>query len=535
LSTNFGFDFWAFYRVQTSYDTVLYPSYTHSQTHPDRLAAIGSLFGLNPTPSQRCRVLELGCGNGSNLLPMAWTLPESEFAGIDLASRPIASGQEMIDELGLKNVRLVNGNLTEINAEWGQFDYILAHGLYSWVPRDVQECLLNICQKQLSPNGMAFVSYNALPGCHLRNMVRDMMMFHVRGFESPDEKVRQSMALLRFLADAQDSRDEYRLWMKAELARIREHDEGHLFHDELADLNEPLYFTQFMQRATRHGLQYVGEADFYEMSDHIFNASTRQILAGLGRDRLLREQYLDFLKCRRFRQTLLCHQAARLNPEPLADRIAQFFIYSAAECTGGPLDLRPSVTCTFETPKGGKFDTDFDLGKAGLASLGTVWPRFLSFDDLFLQASDRLNAAGQGSVKPGEDPQTTRQRLCQFLLELFSAGIVEFRTSLPAMAHQVSPRPVASPVVRWQVQKGNVVTSLLHTAVNVEDEVGRFLLSQLDGTLNHEQLLDKLIALLKSRNAMIVTNGDESQARQEIGAQLEKNLVKLAQLGLLVG
>jgi tRNA G46 methylase TrmB len=67
----------------TAYDEVLYPSYTHNQTHPDRLATIATLFGLTPAPVERCRVLELGCGNGSNLVPMAYGLPGSEFVGID--------------------------------------------------------------------------------------------------------------------------------------------------------------------------------------------------------------------------------------------------------------------------------------------------------------------------------------------------------------------------------------------------------------------------------------------------------------------
>src|SRR5260221_7836775 len=178
----------------SSYDEVLYPSYTHSQTHPERLAVIGALLGLEPALPTRCRVLELGCGNGSNLVPMAWGLPRSEFVGIDLAGRPIAQGQSMVRELRLANVRLVHGNLTEITGEWGKFDYIIAHGLYSWVPPEVARQLLVICRTLLAAQGIAFVSYNALPGGHLRNLLREMMLFHVRGFEAPEERVKQAVA-----------------------------------------------------------------------------------------------------------------------------------------------------------------------------------------------------------------------------------------------------------------------------------------------------------------------------------------------------
>src|SRR3954462_4967292 len=167
------------------YDQVLYPSYTHGQTHPDRLAVISRLFGLQTPPVGGCRVLELGCGNGANLVPMAWGLPGSEFLGVDLAGEPIAQGQRMITDLALSNIRLVHGSITEIDERWGAFDYIIAHGFYSWVPADIQERLLTICQERLSPQGVAFVSYNAFPGGHLRNMLREMMLFHVRGCEAP--------------------------------------------------------------------------------------------------------------------------------------------------------------------------------------------------------------------------------------------------------------------------------------------------------------------------------------------------------------
>src|SRR5438067_633275 len=109
----------------TSYDRVLYPGYTHPQTHPDRLAVIGALFGLEPALVAHCRVLELGCGDGSNLVPMAGSLPGSEFIGIDLASRSISQGQQMVSELGLTNIRLIQGDIAEFNADVGKFDYII--------------------------------------------------------------------------------------------------------------------------------------------------------------------------------------------------------------------------------------------------------------------------------------------------------------------------------------------------------------------------------------------------------------------------
>ena len=510
----------------TVYDQVNYPSYTHPQTHPDRLAVIGALFGLNPTPVDRCRVLEVGCGDGTNLVPMAWASPQSTFVGMDLAARPIARAKQMVRELGLTNIRFECRDLSEFR-DPEQFDYIIAHGIFSWVPHEVQESLLQLCHSALRPEGIAFVSYNAQPGGHLREMLREMMRFHVRGLESADERVAQAKALVKFLAEAQETQDEYRLWLKAELTRVLEHAAGHLYHDDLAEINEPLYFTQFMERASRHGLNYLGEADYFEMSDHVFSDSVRKTLDRLAQNRWLREQYLDFLKCRRFRQTLLCHQETSLSPAPRAEMIRGFYISSNAKCVTGQEQLQRGVNQVFETAKGAKCQTDFPAGKAALGALGAVWPMPVHFSELVADVTQRLRARGIS-----EDSNTDRSReLADFLLRIYEGGVVEFRTWLPPIARSISERPMTSPLVRWQAKRGDFVTSLFHLAVKMEDEIGKHLLVSLDGTRDSNVLLEELWALIKSRGAF---QGTEKAARDELQINLRKNLEKLSRMGLLV-
>lgn len=513
----------------SNYDAVLYPSYTHGQTHPDRLSIIGTLFGLRPAPVDQCRMLELGCGNGTNLVPMAWGLPKSDFVGIDLAGRPIARGAQMITELGVSNIRLVQGDLAAIDASWGRFDYIVAHGLYSWVPLQVQERIFWICRNLLAPEGVAFISYNALPGCHLRNMLREMLLFHVEDFQSPEERMQQARALMRFLAGAQETRDEYRLWMKSELERIAEHSDGHLYHDELAEINEPLYFTQFIKRAASHDLQYLGEADYFEMSDYVFSEAVRQTLAKLARNRILREQYLDFLKCRRFRQTLLCHREAKVRAQAQADPVAGFLISLSSGLGDQATDDRTGGKSEFQTARGARFETDFALGKTALGMLEAVQPFPIRFEELFERALAQLRTeAGK------EDREALREALCSFLLQLYAGGIVEFRATHPRAVTNVSPRPVANPVARWQIKDGEFVTSAFHMAVKVEDEIGRSLLSWLDGSLDQKELLEKVWLLLKTKDALILDDGKETAARRKVELTLVKNLEKLARLGLLV-
>ena len=190
----------------TAYDAVRYPNHPHVQTHPDRLATLATLFGMSPAPVERCRVLELGAGDGDNLIPMAFGLPHSEFTGIDFAAGPVADGARVIERLGLGNIRLLAMDLMEVGEDFGEFDYIIAHGLYSWAPAEVREHMLALCRRHLAPAGVAFISYNAYPGCHIRQMLREIMLYHTAGMEDPEESCGKRARCSRWFARRTPSR-----------------------------------------------------------------------------------------------------------------------------------------------------------------------------------------------------------------------------------------------------------------------------------------------------------------------------------------
>ena len=137
--------------LRNTYDELPYESHAFPQTHPDRLSVIARLFGMQPAPLEGCRVLELGCGNGANIIAMAALMPDATFLGVDLSPRQIEVGQARIAELGLTNVELRAADLLEIENDLPVFDFIIAHGLYSWVPPNVQQAVLRICSRHLSP------------------------------------------------------------------------------------------------------------------------------------------------------------------------------------------------------------------------------------------------------------------------------------------------------------------------------------------------------------------------------------------------
>lgn len=518
----------------TEYDKVLYPGHTRIQTHPDRLATIATLLGLTPAPVEHCRVLELGCGNGSNLGPIAFSLPESECVGVDVASIPVAFAREMARELGMTRLRFIQADIREPGDLGRPFDYIIAHGVYSWVPAEVRNRLLEIVKAHLAPQGVAFVSYNAFPGNHLNRMIREMLLYRVKGIEDPAKKVSEALSLCRFLAESREDDDPYLEVLREELDRLSNTTPSYVFHDVLAPINEPSYFSEFIAHAAEHQLQYLGEADFHEMLDHRFKPEVSSGLSRLSKNRVEREQYLDFVKCRRFRQTLLCHQGLSLSLSLKAEQAALFFVASMARPASPQPDLNGSGPETFEGRKGASVTTTDPLAKHALHLLGDQWPEPLRFTDLLTRARARLQAPGGRLASVEADALD----LGKLLLQAYASGLVELHTYVPAYARKAGERPMASPMARFQARHGDFVTSLYHTSMSVEDAMARQLLLLLDGTRDRAALLEALLTLADEEAAARRPDDrprvDPAQARILLAGELEKNLNKLARMGLLL-
>ncbi|HZW72959.1 MAG TPA: class I SAM-dependent methyltransferase, partial [Caldimonas sp.] len=222
------------------YDAVGYVGRSNPLSHPDALATAATLHGLLPPAIPSCRVLDVGCGDGANLLPMAAALPDARFVGCDLSPRAISAAREAVAQLGLGNVTLVEGDLRKLSDALGSFDYILAHGLYSWVPAEVRDALLDLAARRLSPNGLVFVSYNVYPGCHVRQAAWETLRFHGERFGGTRARLEAARALAAALAEPARAQDETDALLRREFARIAAEPDGALYHDDLGVPNDPL-------------------------------------------------------------------------------------------------------------------------------------------------------------------------------------------------------------------------------------------------------------------------------------------------------
>jgi SAM-dependent methyltransferase len=224
--------------IQNSYDEVPYPSFAYPPTHPDHLATLATLSGMSPPPVAHCRVLELGCASGGNLIPMAYTLPESKFEGMDFSAREVADGQAILQALGLKNVTLNHLNILDVTSDFGQFDYIIVYGIYTWVNPAVQDRILEICRQNLVPNGVAYVSYNVYPGWHMNTIIRDVLLYHTRRTTKPQARIEQARALLKFMAESVPTENSlYGHFLRSMQEFLQPKPDAYLFHDFMEDVN----------------------------------------------------------------------------------------------------------------------------------------------------------------------------------------------------------------------------------------------------------------------------------------------------------
>jgi methyltransferase-like protein len=506
----------------TAYDRISYPGHPFGETHPGHLATLATLFGMDPTPLDHCRVLELGCGDGANLIPVAFQWPQGEFVGLDLSEQAVRKGNELIARLGLKNIVLRVCDIMEVSSKLGTFDYIIAHGVYSWVPDAVREKMLSILGENLTAQGIGYVSYNCYPGCHSRDIARRMMRYHVRGVADPLQRVAQSRALLRLMAEASADDTIYGFELRNQLDRIKDVDDHVLFHDDLSEVATPFYLHEVAEAAGRHGLQYLCDAAFSVSRFEQLSPLARQALAAIPEDdAVTREQYADFVEARAFRASLFCHDGIRLNRSIDPRRITRCHLGSSARPLDEAFDPAANGVATFKTENGSTLTTDHRLSKAVIQALGRVWPQTMDFFDAVHTALTTLGCEAE-PIRANLNEEI--DALAGLTFRAFSAGQLELHLFPPRLTTKVAQRPEASGLARSQADTGLAVTNLRHRTVAMKDETVRRFLTLVDGTRTLDQLVSDL-------NAALGTNGTEGGVGREAVAQ---NLGLLAKLGLLV-
>lgn len=434
--------------IVSAHNDVPYINSPYAQTHPSRLFVMGKLAGLNPPAVAACRVLELGASEGENLMGMAIVLPSAEFVGIELAELPVARGQKTIADLGLSNMRLEQMNILDVDQGLGQFDYIIAHGIYSWTPPVVRDHVLAIARANLNPKGVAYVSYNTNPGRHVFQLMREMMQFHIGEEMNPAVRLKKAREVLRVVAMGRPEPDALDAAVASYAAELLERTDSALYHDDLCEFYQAVYFHEFAAHAARHGLRAVGEANPQDaVMQNVRPEAQAQLREMAAGDRIREEQYLDFARTRKFRQTLICHA----ENQPGEGSVEGCYAAAIAH---------EDEDGAFVSPGGMRMTTQHAAPREYLRRLLKKRP-----------GSEKIAA---------ED--------ADLAIRLFQTGMIEIR-AFPGVSKLAGDKPCASAFARYQAARGDArVTTLGHRAMALVGENARKLIVLADGTRDRREL-----------------------------------------------
>ena len=480
-------------QVAQSYDAMPYVSVGVKQSQPNRLAAIAQIFGLSPKPLERARVLEIGSAEGGNIVPLALRFQNAEFVGIDISPVQIERGKKHVRELALSNVQLVCCSVTDLPANLGQFDFIICHGIYSWVEMPVQNAIFAALKNHLAPHGIGFVSYNVLPGWRTKQVFRDAALTLMPAGLSLPERVDAASDILNFLAQHSDAKTAYGMALQESSARLAQARKDYVAHEYLEETNTPCTLTEFLQISGQAGLSYLGDAEISEMIPIGSSPELQQeILQRSGGDQIAMEQLLDFIKGRQFRSTLLVHdhQAERISRVLFAERLQGLHFY----CRSNTSIRVESGQKVLITDGMADWPIPDEIYAQIMGRLIAIYPASISFNQL-------LEGLGDAS---------------QALLALVMYGVVDPSSDEMEVALVLGPKPKAFRLAAYSAATGaGQTTNLLHGVVQLDSLMAHFLMA-MDGSKTVAELTTDFVQRCVSGQFQLAKDGRVVTGKNEI-------------------
>lgn len=459
------------------YDIVPYTGHVTPNTAPRHLALCSAWHGGPLPPVRGYRALEIACGEGTNLIALAYYQPESSFHGFDRSVRAISRARVAASEIGLTNVRFEVRDLRDENAfANGRYDYIIAHGVHSWIPEDARRTVLELIRDRLSPAGLALVSYNVRAGWAVRSLLRDVLLRARAVREAPlrEKAARAASVVEALLADLPAPRSRFGALLAEELGLLAGYDPSYLVHEYLAEVNDPLWFGDFAEGLADVDLIPVVDAQFCRHEGQL----PPQVVDAVGKRDLgvaEREDTLDLLCHRRMRMTVICRRDAPRCDLSRRALLRMSRIATPLAARSDPFRFEDGEVEAFDGVAGATVEASDTLEKASIVLLATRWPGGLALGELIESARSLVEGIGL------ECPSNEEEELEEALMDLFWKGQVELRLAGDPWNQEVPERPAVHALARVEAMQTGALTSPNHVSWAFgEKESG--LLSSLDGT-----------------------------------------------------
>lgn len=218
-----------------SYNAVPYVSEAFPATHPKKIH--------NILKKNNLKILEIGAGQGINVIPLAFYNPNYQIFAIDNSTSHVNTANNIKNKLKLDNISFQQIDILDFNVT-EKFDYIICHGVFSWVNRECQDKIISIFKNNLADEGLAYCSYNTYPGWYDKMPIRELLLQHTKNIANPIDKILASREVLEQIRTVKHPK-----LYNDEIDRLLDkYHCSYLYHEYLEEVNQPLFYTEFCQR-----------------------------------------------------------------------------------------------------------------------------------------------------------------------------------------------------------------------------------------------------------------------------------------------
>ena len=508
-------------QIAKEYDELPYSSYPFEYNRPENLRSIAAIFNYEAAPLEKARVLELGCASGGNLIRFAMDYPKSYTLGIDISEKQIEVGQKQIKELKIKNLELKHLSITDLDDSYGKFDYIICHGVFSWVPENVREAILEIGNKLLSKNGLMFVSYNTLPGWNMISTIRDFMIYHASNFIEINDKVQQSKAAINFLNQSLEGKDSAHARFMQESAKgLLDKEDHYLRHEYLASENKAFYFYEFIDLVKEHSLDYLGDSDLHRMFVGNLPKSAAEKLATIN-DLIRTEQYIDFIKNTQFRCTILCRPGANIARNITMDVVRKLYfccyLKASKEMDLSKITDNEEILFYLDETNTANIAARTPAIKAILYSFANNIGRAMSVDDLISE-----------SLKIYNNKTEIEQEMANSLGRMIFSGYFKIFADKPKSVYEISDKPSVSDLALHQAKsfsenRKNWFTNQNNQMIGLSIHQ-MYILPLLNGKNTIAEIKEEIFKVINS-GKLVANQGDQKIEDQKLQKDIANSVV----------
>ncbi len=492
-------------QTMDNYDRIPYIGDSYPSTHIRHLWAMGNILGVNPTPPPRARTMEIGSACGYNIFPQAVHFPNAYFLGIDLSAKHTEQAEQMREMLQCNNVEFRCANIVDVKEPPHSFDYIICHGVFSWVPLEVRDSILQLIKSCLTPNGLALISYNCSPGWVFGTMMRNYVSLYDNHSEPHDIrlKVMQEKAN-EFYLMMKKTRPELEPFFASELNIINTYASFYVLHEFGEPENQPLLYTDFVEDLHQHGLQIASDISMNDVGNH---GDIQDLLHLPEYKRKAAFLQADDLKSlRRFRHSVVMHeeQSSILTLKDILTRIRQVS-FDGISLTK---EVEDGVT-SYHVGKKASIKSTNDINKYVLEFISARPVEGFQYKELLADLIEK------------QIIQDTEKGLAKFLWKLVQLNILSPVYDGINAYYTIDEKPKLHPLTRYS---SFCDSAFLFNALGLKRKTGEFInlvARQIDGNSTHDQILANIRSAMGTKEIKIMLNNDQEYTFNQNDANLD--------------